>query len=390
MAGIAPNILSDRLRRLERAGILVATPYSRRPLRMEYALTADGRELAGALHLLADWGARRGGTGEPLRHEVCGTPLEAALALPHLRAPGRRRRARRADARSSGRRRARAGSAGSAADRQRVERPGPLRDGIGAQAAGAMPSGWSTIARQPPLLERRAASPAAAATRARVLQRQARAAPGAARDARSAAATDGRAARVRPTAGAGAPRAAQDRRRRRPASGSSAATIACQVRPRSARSGGSTKASGCSGSSARRRATSAAARAGAAGSSTSQSGQGADDDGVGAAARRGGRAPRRAAAARARGPPGWPGRTARRARGPAPRAAGPAGTSTRVPARHSRRWAKTWSASARSGSTRPVTISRIGSATTTSIRSNAATTAWSGAASGRASVISRT
>jgi DNA-binding HxlR family transcriptional regulator len=80
--GIAPNILSDRLRRLERAGILVATPYSRRPLRMEYALTADGRELAGALHLLAGWGARRGGVGEPLRHALCGTPLEAAWHCP--------------------------------------------------------------------------------------------------------------------------------------------------------------------------------------------------------------------------------------------------------------------------------------------------------------------
>ena len=82
VTGIAPNILSDRLRRLERAGILVATPYSRRPVRMEYALSADGRELAGALHLLADWGVRRGGPGEPLRHEACGTPLEARWHCP--------------------------------------------------------------------------------------------------------------------------------------------------------------------------------------------------------------------------------------------------------------------------------------------------------------------
>jgi len=82
VAGIAPNILADRLRRLERSGIVVATPYSRRPLRMEYALTSDGRELAGALHLLADWGARRGGVGEPLRHDVCGTPLEARWHCP--------------------------------------------------------------------------------------------------------------------------------------------------------------------------------------------------------------------------------------------------------------------------------------------------------------------
>jgi len=80
--GIAPNILSERLRRLERAGIVVATPYSRRPVRMEYALTGDGRELAGALRLLADWGSRRGGEGEPLRHDVCGTPLEARWHCP--------------------------------------------------------------------------------------------------------------------------------------------------------------------------------------------------------------------------------------------------------------------------------------------------------------------
>jgi DNA-binding HxlR family transcriptional regulator len=80
--GIAPNILADRLRRLERAGILAATPYTRRPLRMEYALTADGRELAGALRLLAGWGSSRGGTGEPLRHDLCGTPLQAAWHCP--------------------------------------------------------------------------------------------------------------------------------------------------------------------------------------------------------------------------------------------------------------------------------------------------------------------
>lgn len=83
VTGIAPNILSDRLRRLERAGIVVATPYSRRPVRMEYALTQDGQELEGALRLLADWGARRGGdTNEPLRHDACGTPLEARWFCP--------------------------------------------------------------------------------------------------------------------------------------------------------------------------------------------------------------------------------------------------------------------------------------------------------------------
>ena len=77
LPGIAPNILTDRLRRLEREGIVRATPYQQRPVRMAYALTADARDLASALRLLADWGARRVGGAEPIRHELCGTPLEA-------------------------------------------------------------------------------------------------------------------------------------------------------------------------------------------------------------------------------------------------------------------------------------------------------------------------
>jgi DNA-binding HxlR family transcriptional regulator len=84
--GIAANILTDRLRRLERDGVIVATAYSTRPPRMEYSLSADGRELAGALRLLADWGGRRGLDGphqhEPLRHDACGTPLEARWYCP--------------------------------------------------------------------------------------------------------------------------------------------------------------------------------------------------------------------------------------------------------------------------------------------------------------------
>jgi DNA-binding HxlR family transcriptional regulator len=80
---IAPNILTDRLRRLEREGILLARPYQDRPPRAEYTLTADGRDLAGALRLLADWGARRASDhAEPLRHELCGTPLEARWYCP--------------------------------------------------------------------------------------------------------------------------------------------------------------------------------------------------------------------------------------------------------------------------------------------------------------------
>ena len=80
--GIAPNILSDRLRRLERDGVLVGRPYQARPPRLEYELTGDGRDLAGALRLLAGWGARHATDGQPLRHSLCGTALEARWYCP--------------------------------------------------------------------------------------------------------------------------------------------------------------------------------------------------------------------------------------------------------------------------------------------------------------------
>ena len=94
LPGIAPNILTDRLRRLERERILVSAPYSTRPPRMEYALTGDGRDLASALRLLADWGSRadrwRAAPPRPLRHGDRG-----ALVLPDVRGRGRGRRDQR-------------------------------------------------------------------------------------------------------------------------------------------------------------------------------------------------------------------------------------------------------------------------------------------------------
>jgi DNA-binding HxlR family transcriptional regulator len=79
--GIAPNILSNRMRRLEQDGLVLAQPYSERPLRFIYELTAAGRELAGALRLLADWGARHS-EAEPVVHRACGTALEARWYCP--------------------------------------------------------------------------------------------------------------------------------------------------------------------------------------------------------------------------------------------------------------------------------------------------------------------
>jgi DNA-binding HxlR family transcriptional regulator len=77
LPGIAPNVLTQRLRALERSALVVARPYSERPPRFTYELSAAGRELSGALRLLAEWGARHAGGGEAPVHGLCGTPLEA-------------------------------------------------------------------------------------------------------------------------------------------------------------------------------------------------------------------------------------------------------------------------------------------------------------------------
>jgi DNA-binding HxlR family transcriptional regulator len=80
--GIAASILSERLKRLERDALLVSRPYTERPTRAAYQLTAEGRELAGALRLLAQWGARHAVAAEAPVHPACGTPLEARWYCP--------------------------------------------------------------------------------------------------------------------------------------------------------------------------------------------------------------------------------------------------------------------------------------------------------------------
>jgi DNA-binding HxlR family transcriptional regulator len=80
--GIAASILSDRLKRLEREALIVARPYSDRPPRAVYQLTAEGADLAGALRLLADWAARHTDAPKAPRHPACGTPLQARWYCP--------------------------------------------------------------------------------------------------------------------------------------------------------------------------------------------------------------------------------------------------------------------------------------------------------------------
>jgi DNA-binding HxlR family transcriptional regulator len=80
--GLAPNILSKRLKTLEAEGLISGAPYSHRPYRLSYSLTASGSELAGALRLLAQWGASHSGQATGVHHRSCGTALEARWWCP--------------------------------------------------------------------------------------------------------------------------------------------------------------------------------------------------------------------------------------------------------------------------------------------------------------------
>lgn len=81
--GIATNVLAQRLRRLEAEQIVLAVPYSRRPLRYAYELTAAGRALGGAGRILAQWNADHGSAEDRTpSHEACGTPMEVRWYCP--------------------------------------------------------------------------------------------------------------------------------------------------------------------------------------------------------------------------------------------------------------------------------------------------------------------
>ncbi len=87
VSGIAPNVLSQRLRHLEHNALIVARAYSERPPRFVYELSTAGQELAGVLRLLEGWATRNAGGSSVPRHAVCGTPIEALWWCPTCEQP---------------------------------------------------------------------------------------------------------------------------------------------------------------------------------------------------------------------------------------------------------------------------------------------------------------
>ena len=110
LSGIPPKLLADRLRRMERQGLVARTLYSRRPPRASYALTGRGRGLGLVVCALAVWGRSFVGPRSGPRHVACGHPVElqqycahcdkrlaaGTVHVPVAGAPARRRPDRRA------------------------------------------------------------------------------------------------------------------------------------------------------------------------------------------------------------------------------------------------------------------------------------------------------
>lgn len=62
LSGISPKTLTDRLRDLERDGLVERVIYAEVPPRVEYSLTVKGRTLEPVIQALASWGNHLGAT----------------------------------------------------------------------------------------------------------------------------------------------------------------------------------------------------------------------------------------------------------------------------------------------------------------------------------------
>jgi DNA-binding HxlR family transcriptional regulator len=87
--GIPTNILADRLKRLEGAGIITSAPYQERPPRYAYTLTSKGSALGEVLLAFVRWGKQYIPGTVTLNRE----PVDGEIAT--LAANRRRRRAKR-------------------------------------------------------------------------------------------------------------------------------------------------------------------------------------------------------------------------------------------------------------------------------------------------------
>jgi DNA-binding HxlR family transcriptional regulator len=89
--GLGPQILADRLRRMEQEGVVDRRAYQQRPPRHEYWLTDKGKALFDVLYAMRNWAERwayapgeTGDGGPAMRyiHRSCGADVGLAAACP--------------------------------------------------------------------------------------------------------------------------------------------------------------------------------------------------------------------------------------------------------------------------------------------------------------------
>ena len=86
--GVSRDILADRLRKLETAGVIERRQYSEHPPRHEYHLTAAGRELFPVMLALRQWGDKWAVDTPVITHRhVCGQPVRIDLTCHHCGQP---------------------------------------------------------------------------------------------------------------------------------------------------------------------------------------------------------------------------------------------------------------------------------------------------------------
>ena len=83
LKGIAPTVLSDRLKLMEEHGLVERRFYSDHPPRAEYLLTDKGRELGMVVGALAVWGSRHVHRDTALVHADCGHSVQMGYYCPH-------------------------------------------------------------------------------------------------------------------------------------------------------------------------------------------------------------------------------------------------------------------------------------------------------------------
>lgn len=79
LPGAAPNLLTERLRRLEEAGVIERIAAGRGH---RYGLTEAGWELAPVVAGLFVWGSKHLGAPVQLVHAACATPVTVTISCP--------------------------------------------------------------------------------------------------------------------------------------------------------------------------------------------------------------------------------------------------------------------------------------------------------------------